>query len=608
MLILLLPASVAAWTWAQVAGCGIRGAFLRSLLICWAACVAMTETLSPFHALTRSGVAVGWILVILAGAPFWRGKIPQIRLGWIDGLYVAAIAAILAVTAFTAWVGAPNSADAMAYHLPRVIYWMEERSVAFFPTPYLNQIMLQPFAEYGMLHTYLLSGSDRFINLVQFAGFAGSIAAVTKIAEALGLNRRAQLVAGLVCATLPNAILQASGAKNDCVLAFWLAAMTYFAARRQILFLGLALGLALGTKATAYLFAPPMLLCAWLASGRSPRVKPSAIAAVAMVVLALNGPQYFRNYQLSGSILGFDSAQGDGFFRWRNEKLGWKPVVSNALRNLSDQLGARSERWNNSVYEAVVKAHRAFALDPQDPSTTWRWTHYGPPRNTNQEADANNRWHLLLAAIAIAVAGLKRDRRGLLWRNSPKTERGAKQFLIALDERAAPFALYTAGLAGGFLAFCFYLKWQPFFARLELPLFVLCAPLIAWLLSGAVLPQAAVCLFLLSGVRHPLFDNWTRPLRGPNSVLHEPRNLQYFNDMAQFNNRDSYFAAVDRIAATGCEVVGIDASMNQLEYPLQALLLQKNPRIRFVHVNVVNASRRYLHKDDRQPCTVVQLR
>ena len=557
----------------------MREAFLKALVLAGTACVAITEFLSLFHAFTRWGVAVGWVLVILIAARFIKPITPRIQLSSLDAFSLLVIAGIVAVAGYTALVYPPNSADAMAYHLPRVIYWMQNRSVAFFPTPYFNQIMLQPFAEYAMAHTYLLSGGDRFVNLIQWTGFVGSIVAVSLIAAAMGLSRRGQWMAALACATLPNAILQASGAKNDCVVAMWLAAMVYFALRRQVVFVGLALGLALGTKATAYLFAPPMLLAVWMTAKRDWRRLPVEIGAVAAGVLLLNLPQYVRNVSLSGSPLGFDSAFGDGSFRWRNESFGWKPTVSNVLRNVSEQLGGRSEVMNRRVYDAVMGIHRALNIDPQDPGTTWKWSQYGPPRNANQEADANNRWHLGLLAAAFVAAAFRRQR---------------------------PWLAYSAGLAAAFVAFCFYLKWQPFFSRLELPLFVLGAPLIASLLDGlrpAVL-SLAVCLFLLDGTRHPLLDNWTRPLRGPR----EPRDMAYFNDLTQFHDRDFLLGEAARVAATGCEVVGIDINQNQLEYPLQALLREKDPRIRFVHVKVNNASRRYTRPDDPTPCTTVQVR
>src|SRR5262249_21934095 len=118
--------------------------------------------------------------------------------------------------------------------------------------------------------------------------------------------------------------------------------------------LGLSIALALATKATAYLFLAPLVAAFFLL--RPLRLRAAAIAAAC--VLLINGPQYWRNMKLSGSPLGYDSAHGDGQFRWRNEDLGLKPLASNVLRNASEQLGGRSDRWNQAIYQSVVGLHK----------------------------------------------------------------------------------------------------------------------------------------------------------------------------------------------------------------------------------------------------------
>ena len=314
--------------------------------------------------------------------------------------------------------------------------------------------------------------------------------------------------------------------------------------------------------------------------GRFARTVSKAAGTVVGAVLLLNGPQYVRNFSLSGSPLGYDSAQGDGVYRWRNEHPGWRSTVSNMLRNTSDQLGAASPRWNQAVFDAVVRIHRALSINPDDPATTWPWTRYRPPYNArNHEADANNRWHLALFAAAAVFAAITRKRKWLL---------------------------YSGGLLAAFLLFCFYLKWQLYLARLELPLFVLMAPLAGFFLE-ALRPRwvtVVICLFLVNNTRASLFENWTRPLHGPHNLLVTPRDDNYFRDMVQWNNRASYLPAVELTARSGCEMVGIDISQNQLEYPYQALLRERNPRVRFVHVGVENASARYYPANPPRPCVV----
>ena len=247
----------------------MRDSLLRALTLTGVAAALLTETLSPFHLLRRAPLAAAWMVILLAGAAYLlrhRPHRPHLAIRSWEAVIAAVIAVICGVAGLTAFLSPPNSADAMAYHMPRVVYWAQAGSVAFFPTPYLNQIMLQPLAEYFMLHSYILTDGDRFINLLAFAAFLGSIIGVSALAGALGLGSRGQAFAALFCATLPNGILQASGAKNDWMLTLWLIGMVYFAVRRDAPFTGLCAGLALATKATAYLFAPPVLAAAFIAA------------------------------------------------------------------------------------------------------------------------------------------------------------------------------------------------------------------------------------------------------------------------------------------------------------------------------------------------------
>lgn len=625
-----------------------RDGYLRAAVALGAMLVIITEALSAGTAITRAGLIAAWSAAAVAAAIFIVRKVRGVRAGLqyhagqaarhastngiVDALLMASIAAVLGIVAFTALLSPPNSADAMAYHLPRVVYWAEQHSVRFFPTPYLNQIMLQPFAEYFMLQSYVISGGDRFVNLGQWFGCATSIVAVSLLARHFGAGRRGQILAALFCATLPNGILQASGAKNDYLMAAWLAAALCFLVRSDsapdAVLAGLALGLAIGTKATAYLYAPPLLLAVLLPAWRgvmkkgtdrwgspgktphpdgwgwgrgvaigdravSPVFRPGNIRTavlrtagiVAACALALNLPQFLRNIDLSGSPLGFDSAFGDGRFRWRNESFGWRQTASNLIRNTTEQLGARSQRSNKFVYDMALAVHRAIGADENDPATTWPDATYQPPRNANHETNVPNRWHLL---ILIAC-------------------------LPALWSRPRALLLYTLALATGFVLFCFYLKWQPFMARMFLPLFVLASP-VAGVVGERIRPAALqvpcillLSLFLINNTRPYLFENWTRPLKGPHSLLHTSRDSNYLSDMTQWEESKWLVPAVDATANLSCSTIGIDINHFQLEYPFQALLRERKPGTNFVHTGVRNVSMKYAPPVADPPCAIMCL-
>src|ERR1035441_9946248 len=187
--------------------------------------VLLTEVLSLFHWIRPFQLAGAWLAIGAGGAVYlYRGK-PQFKRFSIrpaEAAITAVIVSVVALVGLTAALSAPNSYDAMAYHLPRVVYWAQAGSVAFFPTSYFTQISLPPLAEYAMLQTYVLSGGDRFVNLIMAGAVARCIVGFSCLAVALGGNSKVQALAAFCCATLPNAILQASGAKNDTLLALWL--------------------------------------------------------------------------------------------------------------------------------------------------------------------------------------------------------------------------------------------------------------------------------------------------------------------------------------------------------------------------------------------------
>ena len=583
--------------------------------------VTLTESLGALHAITRPVLLTVWILALFTAAGATAGLLRRTKgevasgqwsvasktgsgqwpvvsgqqskteqrtgdrkPGIVDALLIGSIAAILGIIALIAILSPPNSADAMAYHLPRVVYWAEQHSVRFFPTPYLNQIMLQPFAEYFMLHGYVLSGGDHLVNLVAWFGCFTSIVAVSLLARQFGAGLRGQILAALFCATLPNGILQASGAKNDYLMAAWLAAAVWFLAQSDsagnAALAGLALGLAIGTRATAYIYAPPLLLAVGMHAWRS-RFRLKSAMIVLLCALALNLPQYVRNLDLSGSPLGFDAAFGDGRFRWRNETFGWRETASNAIRHSTEQLGGRSERWNTSLYDAAVAMHRAIGADPNDPATTWPGATFEPPRNANHEANTSNRWHLLMLAACFLF---------VTW-------------------RFRPLLPYSLALMAGFVLFCLYLKWQPFMARMFLPLFVLASPIAGVVLERLkpVILQIALCVFLLNNARPYLFENWVRPLKGPTSLLRTSRDQNYFADMTQWEERKDFRPAADAAASLACPVIGIDINRFQLEYPFMALVRERNPQVQFVHTGVHNLSMKYAPPVSGAPCAVVCL-
>jgi hypothetical protein len=193
---------------------------------------AGTEVLSALRLLSTGSVTAWWtVTVIILGVavttqrcvPIAVGNDASVRTRIPERRLAGGLVFILLTTLTVALVAPPNTFDSMTYHMSRVMHWIENRSVVHYPTHIGRQLYLAPGAEFAILHLQLLTGGDRFANLVQWLGMAGSLVGVSLIARELGGGPFAQLFVAVTAATLPMGILQASSTQNDYVVSFWLA-------------------------------------------------------------------------------------------------------------------------------------------------------------------------------------------------------------------------------------------------------------------------------------------------------------------------------------------------------------------------------------------------
>lgn len=569
----------------------------------WAAMlVAITELLSAGRWLHRQGVFIAWLTVCLIAVVVLALLKPPLRIFMSEVLAsfkgfrsihrltylisVCLIGSSLAVLAFIAFRFPPNTWDSMTYHLPRVMHWAQQGSVLHYATNIDRQIWNPPFAEFVLLHIQVLTGSDRWMNLVQWSALLLAVIGVSEICRKLGGDLAAQCMAAILAVSIPMGILQATSTQNDLVTTVWVVTLANlvlgFEASNSrwasLTMMGLCLGLAGLTKGTAVVYVTP--LCVWLAILLIRRSGWRAIyQGIAVTGIALLVPfgHLLRNQVLYGGPIGPGAVQ-------LNEVLSPGALASNMIRNvaihvpLADPPGPayRLGVVSLGVLEKLDGLTGFEATDPRisltddnifvQPFGTWRDEDY-----------AGNALHSLLILVGIAVI-----------------------FLFKSFKSLRPYAI---AIVASFLLFSLVFMWQPWGSRLQLPGYFLWVPILAIVIARRGTAAVLIVGLLVWGASVPwLIANRTRPLR----LLLQPEG--FARRSAYFAKRrdlyEPYLALADQIAGASCEKVGLELREDSWEYPIWLLLREKGFTGQIRHVSVVNESRIY---EDRafQACATV---
>ncbi|HEY9747127.1 MAG TPA: glycosyltransferase family 39 protein [Allocoleopsis sp.] len=595
----------------------LRDSFIKASITYGVSIVALTEILSTNHILETKSITIFWGVILVINAIIALAINQQILMRslylkvkfWrpvnFDNLISAfAVLMVLSITLATALIAAPNNWDAMAYHLPRVMHWLQNQTVAHYSTNNLRQISLSPGAGYLVAQLQILAGSDCFANCIQWLAFLGSTLAISLVTEKL--SRGTEWFSMLLCISMPMAIMQATTPQTDLLLTYWLLCLTYFIFKSntyQVIdyfFISASLGLSFLSKPTAFLFSFPLIVIFIFRSLAESKSLPKKIIVnkIILIFLTLAGSLslsigiFWRNYLLFNSLL------GPGFGT-RNEILGAPQLFSNLLKNLALNLPIPGFwQFINFIHQYLLQ------VDINDPRLNYVATplaqgsssiHLAIPKVLAPHEDyVGNPIHLLLIVLGWVTLACSYKR----YHRSPK--------LLNL------LAISIASLIG-FLSFCLLLKWQVWGNRLLLPLFALNIPLMTHYLHVApprlrrsliTLLAILAILYALTPMRHPFIALPTGSDEQSASILSLPRSQVYFSGVRK-ELATPYQAAI--AAVQPCRSVGLALGGDDWEYPLWVLMRQQSPSpFQMKHVNVMNESQATPPEfPDEQICAVV---
>jgi len=510
----------------------------------------LVEVLSMAGAVSRPSFQVAGAVALVIAGLFYRNWRPGVELlkgdlrrllvstlslgdstrQWRWALLISSVLAVLvlAVTLITALITPPNNPDVLAYHLPRVMWWLQEGSVNPYVTADPRQVAFPPLNSYALLVAFGISGSDHLSSFIQWLAFAWSALVVLLVGRRAGFGRLALMVTGILVVTIPAGITLATTAKAEWLAALWpVIALGAVVSRSRarigfapyLVLLGTTAALAVATKATSALMVAVVTLLGMWWEIREPgadahRTTPirngllraGSVGLAAMVgVLAGFVPQAVRTYSVFQNLTGPDL---DIIVRNPSISVVW----GNLVRTVANNIGVPPpiSDWVNPYLPTFlplvgvpVKDDDALYLDAEFQLLIGR-----------NEDFTTNPIHLILGLIAALVV--------VFMRKSP------------------PRLRYLSGIVlVSFLVLVATLQWNEWTNRFFLPVMVLAALPLGWLLtrgleygdskitvvgamSSLVVVAAAGYGFVVS-----VYQEY-RPLVGSASILTTSREDQYF--------------------------------------------------------------------------------
>ena len=540
-------------------------------------------------------------------------------------IMLAILGILSLVLLFGAIFTVPYNYDSMTYHLARIGYWIDHKSVAHYITNIDRQVYSPVLAEYNLLHMMLLSGNDTFLNFFQYFCMFAAAYFIYKCAQKLGVNRLFSLFGAFIFMLMPLTISQSITTQNDLFAALIFILFVYklldvicydkiilnAEQTLDIVMLGLLVGYAYLAKtsvcASMVMFMPWLLIARLRKKDDFKKLIGSVGIALAGIVVTIS-ETLIRTFLSSGSLM-TSTASGNIMVATKNVKY----IIVNILKNFSMLITQNYYRpLNGFIYRIAIGAGEKLQVEVNHEAIAFHGFDFLHHMNMGDDMYSHDKtpsaFVAYLAVIAgviligmIVVAVFKRLAHRKIQEISNKkiTENAVnvenKEYEETTENQefvSIGFAI-SAWLSLGFIMAL--LRWQPWGTRL-------------------MYPALAVTVIMSVNMLYCLMRRWKKPVTAAvlgilivlATMLAVPSvtyNLQpavefvkggcqnRINQYFKSNHREDGYAKMIELAQNDqAKDIGLIISGDGYDYPLWLMLRKDYPEAKLRHLIKENAS------------------
>ena len=393
----------------------------------------------------------------------------------------------------------PNNWDSMAYHIPRVEHWIQNKNIYPYPTNIVRQVLTSPLSEYIIANFQILASTDSFSNLVQFVSFICILFSGTLIFSLLKIGIKGQLFLLLALLSLPMILFQVTTTQTDLLASFFFISFILFALliiqteanfKTNFIFLALSLTLGILTKYHIAIFAAPIVvyLLFDLIKKKNNKNTIFAVLISCLTIAIILVPLFARNIYFFGSITGKDLFDENATII--NTTISIQNMLSNNFKHIVDFISIPINGYNNLLFSVNHSLHNFIGISENMPGNNWA----GEPFTVNNylnEDTAGSIIHAVLIILSLI----------LVFKSKYKT-----RLLLLFSYCFIAFSLY------GLL-----FRYTSFDIRLLLPVLILIIIISTYIIYTSItnkyILNGMMLLFLIISI-FPVYLNRAKPVIG----------------------------------------------------------------------------------------------